>query len=140
MWWNGNMFSEMERLRGEMNNLFSNYGKGGGSATFPLVNVYNGKEDIVVTAELPGLSKDSVNITFTDGVLAISGTLGSLEKTKSMTAVRKERSEGDFEKTITIPTKIEADSINAAFKDGILTVTLPKAEEVKPRTIAIEAR
>lgn len=140
MLWDVDLFSEMERLRREMNGLFSSYGKTAGAATYPLLNVYENKDVIVVTAELPGISKEKVQITFSDGVLTIAGKHEALEKVKNMTAVRKERSEGDFEKTLNIPSKIDHEAIGASFKDGILTVTLPKAEEAKPKTISIEAK
>jgi len=140
MLWDVDLFSEMERLRREMDGLFSGYRKASGATTYPLLNVYDDKEKILVTAELPGLTKEKVNITFTEGVLTISGTLEQLEKVKIMTAVRKERSEGNFEKTLNVPTKIDQDAISASFKEGILTVTLPKAEEAKPKTISIEAK
>ena len=140
MLWDMDIFSEMERLRREMNNLFSNYGSNSASSTYPLMNVYDDKENILVTAELPGLAKEQVNITFSDGILTVSGKQQPLAKTKGMTVVRKERSEGDFEKTLRVPTKIKQDAIKASFSNGILTVAIPKAEEVKPKTIAIEAK
>jgi HSP20 family protein len=140
MLWDMDIFSEMERLRREMNNLFSNYGSTSGSSTYPLMNVYDDKDTILVTAELPGLTKEQVNITFSDGILTVSGKQQHLAKTKGMTVVRKERSEGDFEKTLRIPIKIKQDAIKASFSNGILSITMPKAEEVKPKTIAIEAK
>jgi HSP20 family protein len=140
MLWDTDIFSEMERLRREMNSLFSNYGSASGASTYPLMNVYDDKDTILVTAELPGLTKEQVNITFSDGVLTVSGRQQPLIKIKGMTVVRKERSEGDFEKTLRVPTKIKQDAIKASFKNGILAVTMPKAEEVKPKTIAIEAK
>ncbi len=93
-----------------------------------------------MTAELPGLGKDQVNITFSDGILTLSGKRQSLAKEKDMAVVRKERSEGDFEKTLRVPTKIKQEAIKASFGNGILTIAMPKAEEVKPRTIAIETK
>jgi HSP20 family protein len=140
MLWNTDIFSEMERLRREMNSLYSNYGSATGTPTYPLMNVYDDKDSILVTAELPGLAKEQVNITFSDGILTVSGKQLPPTKTKGMTMVRKERSEGDFEKTLRVPTKIKQDAIKASFTNGILTVTMPKAEEVKPKTIAIEAK
>jgi len=134
------IFSEMERLRREMNNLFSNYEPVSGATTYPLMNVYDDKDNILVTAELPGLTKDQVNITFTDGVLTLSGKQQPLAKAKGMAIFRQERSEGDFEKTLRVPVKIKQDAIKASFNNGILMVALPKAEEVKPKTIAIEAK
>jgi|WetSurMetagenome_2_1015567.scaffolds.fasta_scaffold98148_2 HSP20 family protein len=140
MLWDIDIFSEMERLRREMNGLFSNYGQSSGSATYPLMNVYDDKDNIIVTAELPGLVKDQVEITFSDGILTVSGKQQPLAKTKNMSVVRKERPEGNFEKTVRLPTQIKQDAIKASFSNGILTINMPKAEEVKPKTIAIEAK
>jgi len=140
MLWNFDVWREMERLRRDMDGLFSNYGRTATATTYPLVNVYDDKDAMVVTAELPGASKEKVSITFSDGVLTIAGRQEFPAGVKNMTAVRRERTEGDFEKTITIPTKIDQNKINASFTNGILTVTLPKAEEAKPKTITIEAK
>lgn len=140
MLWDIDVFSEMDRLRREMNGLFTNYGRTSGATTFPLLNAYEDKDNIVVTAELPGLTKDQVNITFSDGILALTGKQETPAKLNEMSVVRKERSEGDFEKTLRVPTKVKQDGINASFSNGILTITLPKAEEAKPKTISIEAK
>jgi len=140
MLWNLDLWREMERLRRDMDGLFSNYGRTAASSTYPLINVYEDKDNMVVTAELPGATKEKVDITFSDGVLTIAGRQESPASVKNMSAVRRERTEGDFEKTVAIPTKIDPNGINASFGNGILTVTLPKAEEAKPKTITIEAK
>ena len=140
MLWDVDVWSEMERLRREMNGLFSNFERDGGASTYPLVNLYDEKENLVVTAELPGMTKEKVNITYSDGVLTIAGNLEPLAEVKKMTVVRQERAFGRFEKAIRLPVKVDQNRINAAFSNGILTVTLPKAEEAKPKTIAIEAK
>jgi len=140
MLWNLDVWREMERLRRDMDGLFSNYGRTAASATYPLVNVYEDKDNLVVTAELPGATKEKVSITFSDGVLTIAGKQEQPASVKGMSAVRRERTEGDFEKTINVPTKIDQNGISASFTNGILTVTLPKAEEAKPKTITIEAK
>jgi len=140
MFWNLDVWREMERLRRDMDGLFSNYGRTAAAATYPLINVYEDKDNLVVSAELPGATKEKVSITFSDGVLTIAGRQESPAGVKNMSAVRRERTEGDFEKTVTIPTKIDQERINASFSNGILIVTLPKAEEAKPKTITIEAK
>ncbi|MGD9202364.1 MAG: Hsp20/alpha crystallin family protein [Chitinispirillia bacterium] len=141
MLWGVDILNEMNRLRKEMNGIFSNYGHANGTAaTFPLLNAYEDKDNVLVTAELPGLTKDQVNITFSDGVLTLSGKQEIPEKLKEMGVIRKERSEGDFEKTLRIPMKVNQESISASFSNGILSITLPKAEEAKPKTISIEAK
>ncbi len=140
MLWNIDPWRELERMRRDIDNIFSGEGRVGVNYTFPLFNVYDGKENFVVTAELPGMAKDDVSISFVEGTLTISGTKKPLDKVKDMTVIRQERSEGSFEKSIRIPSKVEQDKISASFSDGILSVTLPKAEEAKPKTIAIEAK
>jgi len=140
MFWNADVWREMERLRREMDGLFTNYGRTVTSSSYPLVNVYEDKDKLLVTAELPGATREQVSITFADGVLAIAGKKGPGANVKSMTAVRQERTEGNFEKTLRIPVKIDQNNINASFSNGILTITLPKAEEAKPKTITIEAK
>jgi len=140
MYWNVDVWREMDRMRREMDGLFSNFGRATGSTTYPLVNVYDGKENIVVTAELPGMSRDMVHITFADGTLTLTGKREPLASVKGKAAVRQERSTGDFEKTVRIPTKIEQEKISALFENGIMTITMPKSEEAKPKTITIEAK
>jgi len=140
MLWDIDLWREMERLRREMNGLFENAGRASGSTTYPLVNMYDGPENVVVTAELPGIAKEEVNISFADGALTIAGKREPLRDVKSMTAVREEREAGEFEKTVRIPTKVQSEKISATFGNGILTITMPKAEEAKPKSITIEAK
>ena len=139
MLWNYDVSREMERMRRDMDAYFGNMQRASGATTYPLINVYDGSDEIIVTAELPGMAKDKVNITFADGALTLSGALAPLEMARNMTAVRQERSSGEFEKAIQIPSKIGQEKIAASFENGILTVTLPKSEEAKPKTITIEA-
>ncbi|MCX7727437.1 MAG: Hsp20/alpha crystallin family protein [Chitinispirillaceae bacterium] len=140
MLWNVDLWNEMERLRREVNRLFSDTVGSVFTTTYPLVNIYEDKDNVVVTAELPGMNKENINITYNEGILTISGKRELPEYVKKMTAIRQERATGSFEKTVRIPVKIEQEKITASFTDGILTITLPKAEEAKPKTIHIEAK
>jgi len=140
MFWGSDLFNEMERLRRQMDSVMSGSGRNGSSTTFPLINAYEDPSSIVVTAELPGLTKEQVAITFADDVLTIAGKLEPVSTAKNMTVIRKERSEGKFVKTLQIPMKIDVNAINATFANGILAIVLPKAEEAKPKTISIEAK
>jgi HSP20 family protein len=141
MVWDVDLWREMERLRSEMGQLFSNWGGGPAGATaYPPVNVYEDRETVTVTAELPGLTKDQVSMTFSGGVVSLAGKREPVAKAAAMVPVRQERTVGEFEKTLRIPTKVQSDRITASFANGVLTVTLPKAEEAKPKTIAIEAQ
>ncbi len=141
MFWNTDVLHEMNRLRREMNNLFSSYpGSSSTNATYPLINVYDNPDNIIVTAELPGMTKDKIAITFVDNALKLSGKLNDCDESKKMTMIRRERSKGDFEKTVRLPSKIIAEKIEASFVNGILSVSLPKAEEAKPKTITVNAQ
>lgn len=140
MFWNTDILREMNRLRREMNNLFSSYPGSSTNATYPLLNVYDDSEHVIVTAELPGMTKDKISITFVDNALTISGNLDFCDESRTMSVIRQERSRGKFEKTVRIPSKIAAEKIDASFTNGVLSIKLPKAEEAKPKTITVNAR
>lgn len=141
MFWNTDVLHEMNRLRREMNNIFSSYpGSSSTNATYPLINVYDNPDTIVVTAELPGMTKEKIAIRFVDNSLTLSGKLNDCDESKKMTIIRRERSKGDFEKTVRLPSKITAERIEASFVNGILSISLPKAEEAKPKTITVNAQ
>ena len=139
MLWQIDPWQEMERMSREMNRILGSSGRTAPSS-FPLVNVYESKDDVVVTAELPGCTKECVNITFADGALTLSGKQEPVADENKMILIRQERSLGEFEKTLNIPYKIDQEKISAAFKNGVLTVTLPKAEEAKPKQISIDVK
>lgn len=140
MLWYDDLSGELSRLRNEMNRLFSNYAPTAGTSTFPFVNVYEDPDTLTVAAEMPGLSKEQVEITYADGSLIIKGKRDAIPSVASMSALRRERSLGTFEKTIRIPVKIVSEKISAKFTNGVLTITLPKAEDAKPKAITIETR
>lgn len=101
----------------------------------PPIDIFENEDALVFTAELPGLEKEDLNIAVDDGVLKISGerTFGG----ESKELRRRERSYGKFLRTFSLPTAIEPEKIEASLKNGILTVTLPKREESKPRQISV---
>ena len=140
MLWESDVWREMERLRREMNGLVTGYNRAGAASTYPLLNVYDAADELVVTAELPGFTRDDVSIVFADGAITLSGERKQAGKVSEMCVVRQERPVGRFEKTLRIPPKVEQEKINASFVNGILTIRLPKAEEAKPKTITIQAQ
>jgi HSP20 family protein len=140
MLWRTDPWRELERVRRNMDSLFAGSSVPGPGRSFPLINVYEDTDNVLVAAELPGFTKEDINITFSDTSLSIAGTRKPLKGAEGMTAVRRERSLGEFEKSFTVPCKVEQDKISATFTDGILTVTLPKCEETKPKHINIEAK
>jgi HSP20 family protein len=139
MLWNNDQWTELERIRQDMDNLLTGRGFLFEDYSYPPLNVYDEQDAVRVTAELAGLTKDDVEINYSAEVLTLSGRRKIPEKYGQAVLVRKERTSGAFEKSIRIAQKIDAGKITASFKDGILTVVLPRKEESKPRQIAIEA-
>ena len=103
----------------------------------PALDVYEEKDSFVVKAELPGMKKEEIEVAFHDGSLSISGERKSETQHEGAEVSRAERFFGRFQRTVTLPTAVAADKVKAAYKDGVLTVTLPKTEEAKPKQIDV---
>ncbi|MGD9900166.1 MAG: Hsp20/alpha crystallin family protein [Calditrichaceae bacterium] len=106
----------------------------------PIVNVEETDNDFQITAELPGMEKDDIKITFQNNGLTISGEKKSEKDFKDANYHRYERRYGKFCRSLAIPSSIVSDKIEADYKNGILMVKLPKAEEVKPKLIDIKVK
>jgi len=104
----------------------------------PLTDVAEDKDNYYLKADLPGIKKDDVKISYTNGTLSISGERAQEKESKDKQYHRIERSYGKYYRSFKLPEKIKEDKINAEFRDGQLNVTIPKAEEVKPKEIAIK--
>ncbi len=107
-----------------------------GSTSFPRVNVLDTEAALVVSAEVPGFAPDDVEVTVHDGVLALVGRVEEAEEQEG-TLVYRQRHNLSFKRTFTLNTDVDVEKVTAVVKDGLLTVTLPKAEAVKPRQIAV---
>ena len=103
----------------------------------PALDVYEDKDNVTVKAELPGLKREEIEVSLHDGTLSISGERKGEEKHQDAEVYRAERFFGKFQRTVTLPTPVAADKVKAQYKDGILTVTLPKTEEAKPKQIDV---
>ena len=103
----------------------------------PAVDIRETPENLTLTAELPGLDKQNVNITLENQVLTISGERSFEKEVKNETCHRIERSYGTFSRSFTLPANLQTDKVDAKFDKGVLTITVPKAEESKPRKITI---
>jgi HSP20 family protein len=103
----------------------------------PAVDVSESESELTVVVELPGLTKDDVKITIEDGVLNVSGEKKFDEQKKDRTFHRIERFYGAFQRSMTLPRDVDANAADASFKDGVLTITLPKSESSKPKTLKI---
>jgi HSP20 family protein len=128
-------------LRDEVNRLFDFSWPSRDSGLFsgwsPALDVFDDKDNLVVKVELPGLKKDEINLSLHDGVLTISGERKREHETKDGDAFRSERYFGKFQRSVTLPTAVDSTKVKATYKDGILSVDLPKAEEAKPKQIAV---
>jgi HSP20 family protein len=103
----------------------------------PALDVAEDKDGFRVQVELPGLKREDIDVSLDDGALAITGERKAETPQDGTTVHRQERHYGKFSRTLTLPSEVVADKVKAAYKDGILTVTLPKAEAAKPKTIAV---
>jgi len=103
----------------------------------PALDVYDEKDNFVVKVELPGMKKEDIDISLHAGVLTVSGERKHDREQKEGGTFRSERYFGRFQRSVTLPTVVNAGDVKASYKDGILTIDLPKAEEAKPRQIAV---
>ncbi len=106
----------------------------------PAMDMYQTDNEVVVKAALPGIKADEVQINITGEVLTLKGEVKQEEDKKEKAWHIHEQRYGSFERSIALPTDVVADKAKAEFENGILTVTLPKADEVKPRTITVKAK
>ena len=108
------------------------------SGWMPAVDLFEDKDHFTVKAELPGMKKDDIELTLHEGCLSISGERRDGSKYKDAEVHRSERFVGRFQRTLSLPAPVAADKITAQYKDGVLTVTLPKTEEAKPKQIDVK--
>lgn len=103
----------------------------------PALDVYEDKENFTVKAELPGMKKEEIEVSLHEGMLSISGERKSESKREEAEVHRTERFFGRFQRTVNLPAAVAAEKVKAAYKDGVLTITLPKTEEAKPKHIDV---
>ena len=136
-------FDRWASLRDEMNRLFdlptmSNLARQAQlfSGWTPALDLYQTADNVVAVVELPGMRKEDIDISLHDGMLTIAGERQS-SSGDGENAERTERFSGKFRRSISLPTRVDASKVSATYKDGILTVTLPKAEEAKPKKVEV---
>ena len=138
---NWTSFDRLASLRDEMNRLidfsFPSRDTGLFSGWSPTLDVYDEKESFVVKVELPGMKKEDIDISFHDGALTVSGERKHERENKEGETFRSERYFGRFQRSLTLPAAVDASKITATYKDGVLHLDLPKAEEAKPKRIDV---
>ncbi len=103
----------------------------------PALDLYEDKDNLYVKVEVPGMKREEIDVSLHEGSLSISGERKSEQQHEDAEVYRAERFFGRFQRTVTLPTPVAADKVKAQYKDGILTITLPKTEEAKPKHIDI---
>ena len=104
----------------------------------PALDIHESDTEYVVTVELPGVRKEDVSVEVTEGVLSVRGEKTSGKEEKKERSRWVERVYGSFHRSFTLPANASSDRIDASFKDGVLTVRIPKVEQTKPKTIAVK--
>jgi HSP20 family protein len=134
-------FASLAEIQDEMNRIFDTSLRrhSGFDAVFsPAIDVVAEEDNVVVKADLPGLTKDDVSVTLQDNYLTIRGEKKHETEQKEANYFLSERIYGSFTRTIELPLAVDAKKIEARFKDGVLHVTLPKTEEAKPKQIDVK--
>jgi HSP20 family protein len=131
----------LSSLREEVNRLFDFSWPSRDSGLFsgwsPALDVFDDKDSFVVKVELPGMKKEDINLSLHDGVLTISGERKVERENKEGETFRSERYFGKFQRSVTLPAAVDANKVTASYKDGVLSIDLGKAEEAKPKQIAV---
>ena len=124
-------FGRLANLQDELDRLFESPLTGWA----PALDVHEDKDSFSIRVELPGMKREDIEVSLQDGALVISGERKEEKITEGTEVHRQERFYGRFSRALTLPSAVAGDKVKAQYKDGILTVTLPKAEEAKPKAI-----
>ena len=138
-----NPFADFDQLRREMLRLFDSAAGDAfaepGSGVFPPMNITQDDDNFYLRAEVPGMKPEAFSISAVRNRVSLAGKREIQREQERASYHRKEREEGAFNRTVTLPTEVDAERVEARYADGILTVTLPKAEEAKPRQITVRS-
>jgi len=128
-----------EQLQSELERMLETAFGTTGSRLFPPVNVFDAGDAYVVKAELPGVSPDKIDIELEEDTVTLRGERSFSEPNQEAAYHRRERGTGRFRRVVRIPGRLASDEVKAEYRDGVLTVRLPKAKETRPRRVQIEA-
>lgn len=137
-------FRELVTMRDDVDRLFDTF-FGRQPQTMdefwqPAIDIEENNGNLMVRAEIPGMNKDDIKVSVKEDLLKISGERKQENETKEKTFHRIERSYGKFERIIRLPSEVDADKVKASYKDGVLNITLPKPESMKPKRIDVEIK
>jgi HSP20 family protein len=137
-------FRDVSDIQHEVNRLFDSFFGRPSQTTsrerawMPAIDMYETKDELVVAAELPGLNEKEIHLSITGDMLTLKGERQWNKDVKQDNYYRGERWFGKFERALPLPVPVQADRVKATYRDGVLTVTLPKVEEIKPKEIKID--
>jgi HSP20 family protein len=129
-------FIELRRMQSEMNRLFSGFGATT-ARDFPPINIWLGDNSVVVTAELPGVTRDDVNLSLQEDVLTLQGKREPKEQQENVNWQRRERAYGSFSRAVQLPFRVDPDKVQARFNNGVLEIELERLEADRPKKIEI---
>jgi len=139
--WSG--FGGLSDLRNEIDRLFdaplSELAQASNllSGWTPALDMHEDKDNVYVRVEVPGMKKEDIEVSLHDGMLSVSGERKAETKVEEREVYRSERFFGRFHRSVTMPAPVASDKVKAQYKDGVLSITLPKTEEAKPRQIDV---
>jgi len=136
-----NPWREMAQLQQQLNRVF--YNKQFDEArqyvapSYPAINIWTNDDGVILTAELPGVKAEDIDISVVGDILTLSGSRDTDEIPESAKYHRQERKHGEFNRTFQFPFEVEADGVDAMFQNGVLHISLAKTEREKPKRIAV---
>jgi HSP20 family protein len=138
-------FRNLVDIQGEVNRLFDSVAgrpmagaPAAGRSWMPAVDMHETKDDLVLRVEVPGVREKDVAVSITGDLLTVRGERRWEDESKDQKFLHVERVYGQFERMIQLPMAVQTDKVKASYRDGVLEIKLPKAEELKPREIKIE--
>ena len=130
-------FGDLNRIQDEMNRLEGT--RRPGATEYPSLNVWNSEDDVVVQAEVPGFAPEDIDVSVVQNTLTLRGSRKAEELKEGETYHRRERWTGKFVRSLELPFEVDNGTVEAEYKNGILSVKLPRAEEHKPKKITVKA-
>ncbi|MCS7248008.1 MAG: Hsp20/alpha crystallin family protein [Anaerolineales bacterium] len=136
------IWQEVERLQREMNRLLESFQprRVQPAPSFPAMNLWVSDEGIVVTAEVPGIKPEDIDVSVVNDLLTISGERLPEQVGEEVRYHRRERGCGKFARSIQLPFAVDANKVEASFENGVITINLPRKEEEKPKKIKVVAK
>lgn len=136
------VWQEVERLQREMNRLMESFSprRVQAAPSFPAMNLWVSEEGLIITAEVPGIKPEDIDISVVNDLLTISGERTPEQVEENVRYHRRERGCGKFARSIQLPFAVDANKVEASFENGVITINLPRKEEEKPKKIKVVAK